>query len=312
MLQKVDVTFTFCNLKICCTKSGNTRNKLSQFDQVKLWSSQLWTQFLQLRREVWKIQDFNGVWTRDLAIPVGRSNQLSYEATDVGSWSFVGSNGPVRNESMMNGIWNESYMNCRYEIKWSYDLRSYERNFCNCVEKPAFITAEIIASLDFISAVHIWFISYTIHHISTCNATLWRNKLREKCCAYYWAFSAKVVSTKLLRALQLVAFYTGDVWLPRKRMSTSTINLFIRTFRWWKRNLHHHSVSCGHDNTCTPRDHTSARCDNTWVILLPVRVFFGTCHRNHWEEDCVTRPKEKCIVFHQSQTNEIWSLALHL
>ena len=37
------------------------------------------------------------------------------------------------------GIWNESYMNCGYEIKWSYDLRSnffYERNFRNCVEKP--------------------------------------------------------------------------------------------------------------------------------------------------------------------------------
>ena len=33
----------------------------------------------------------NGVWTRDLAIPVRRSNQLSYEATDVGSWSFVSS-----------------------------------------------------------------------------------------------------------------------------------------------------------------------------------------------------------------------------
>ena len=27
-------------------------------------------------------------------------------------------------------------MNCGYEIKWSYDLRSYEHNFCNCVEKP--------------------------------------------------------------------------------------------------------------------------------------------------------------------------------
>ena len=27
-------------------------------------------------------------------------------------------------------------MNCGYEIKWSYDLRSYESNFCNCVEKP--------------------------------------------------------------------------------------------------------------------------------------------------------------------------------
>ena len=32
------------------------------------WSSQ-WTQFMQLRKEAWKkIQDFNGVWTHDLAI----------------------------------------------------------------------------------------------------------------------------------------------------------------------------------------------------------------------------------------------------
>ena len=45
-----------------------------------------------------KIQDFNRVWTRDLAIPVRRSNQLCYEATDVRVWSFVGSNVPVRNE----------------------------------------------------------------------------------------------------------------------------------------------------------------------------------------------------------------------
>ena len=34
---------------------------------------------------------------RDLAIPVRGSNQLSYEATDVGSWSFVSSNEPVKN-----------------------------------------------------------------------------------------------------------------------------------------------------------------------------------------------------------------------
>ena len=33
-------------------------------------SSQLWTQFKQLRVEACKSQDFNGVWTRDLAIPV--------------------------------------------------------------------------------------------------------------------------------------------------------------------------------------------------------------------------------------------------
>ena len=48
--------------------------------------------------EAWKSQDFNGVWTCDLVIPVRRSNQLSYEATDVGSWSFVGPKEPVRNE----------------------------------------------------------------------------------------------------------------------------------------------------------------------------------------------------------------------
>ena len=77
--------------------------ELRIWNQVKLWSSQLWTQFLQLREEAWKFQDFNGVWTRDLAILVRRSNQLSYmyEATDVRSWSFVGSNVPVRNESSM-------------------------------------------------------------------------------------------------------------------------------------------------------------------------------------------------------------------
>ena len=48
--------------------------------------------------EAWKSQDFNGVWSRDLAIPVRCSDQLRYEATDVGRWSFVGSNEPVRNE----------------------------------------------------------------------------------------------------------------------------------------------------------------------------------------------------------------------
>ena len=45
----------------------------------KLWSSQLWTKFKQLRIEAWKSQDFNGVWTLDLVIPGRRSNQLSYE-----------------------------------------------------------------------------------------------------------------------------------------------------------------------------------------------------------------------------------------
>ena len=32
----------------------------------ELWSSQLWTQFKQLRIEAWKSQDFNGVWKKVL------------------------------------------------------------------------------------------------------------------------------------------------------------------------------------------------------------------------------------------------------
>ena len=56
--------------------------------KMKKWSSQ-WAQFMQLRKEAWKkIQDFNGVWTRDLAITGAMLYQLSYEATDVGSSSF--------------------------------------------------------------------------------------------------------------------------------------------------------------------------------------------------------------------------------
>ena len=89
------------------------------WNQVKLWSSQLWKQFLQLRKEAWKIQDFNVVWTPDLAILVRRSNQLSYEATDVGSWSLVGSNVPMRNEST---------------VKWYMEWIIYELRIWNQVK----------------------------------------------------------------------------------------------------------------------------------------------------------------------------------
>ena len=78
-------------------------------------------------RSLNKIQDFNGVWTFDFSIPVRRSNQLSYEATDVERWSFVGSNEPVRNEC------NISYIELRMWNQVSYDPRTYERNLCNCV-----------------------------------------------------------------------------------------------------------------------------------------------------------------------------------
>ena len=66
-------------------------------------------------------QDFNGVWTRDLAITGAMLYQLSCESTDVGSRSIVGSYDPVK-EMSVNDIWNKSYMNCGNEMKmkkWS-------------------------------------------------------------------------------------------------------------------------------------------------------------------------------------------------
>ena len=71
---------------------------------------------MELRIEAWKSQVFNGVWTRDLAMPVRRSNQLSYEATDVGSSSYVGSNEATRTEcEMIYQIFH--ILNCGCEVK---------------------------------------------------------------------------------------------------------------------------------------------------------------------------------------------------
>ena len=39
------------------------------------------------------------ILTRELAVLVRRSNQLSYEARGGRNWSFVGSNVPIMNES---------------------------------------------------------------------------------------------------------------------------------------------------------------------------------------------------------------------
>ena len=66
--------------------------------------------------EAWKSQDFYGVWTPDLVIPVRHSIQLSYEATDVGSWSFVSSNEPMTNGCEV--IYEMFHiLNCGFAIK---------------------------------------------------------------------------------------------------------------------------------------------------------------------------------------------------
>jgi len=99
----------------------------------KLWSSQLWTQFMQVH--IWKpanSQDFNGVSNCDAVTPVQCSNQLSYEGTDVRNWSLVGPGEPGSNECELI-IWNLSNIELRMWNKVSYDARSYECNLCNWV-----------------------------------------------------------------------------------------------------------------------------------------------------------------------------------
>ena len=86
----------------------------------KVWSLQLWMQFKQFHIEAWKSQDFNGIWTRDLATPVRSPNQLSYEATDVEKWSFVSSNDPVKNGCEV--IYEMFHiLNCGFWNQVSYD-----------------------------------------------------------------------------------------------------------------------------------------------------------------------------------------------
>ena len=88
--------------------------------KMKKWLLQ-WTQFMQLRKEAWKnsgLQRGLNPWPRDTGAML---YQLSYEATDVGSSSIVGSYVPVK-EMSVNDIWNKSYVNCENEMKmkkWS-------------------------------------------------------------------------------------------------------------------------------------------------------------------------------------------------
>ena len=103
---------------------------------MKKWSSQ-WKQFMQLRkRSLKKIQDFNGVWTRDLRITRATLYRLSYEATDIGSRSILlwVHMFPWKKRVLMiygiNHIWTA-------EMKWKWrNDRHSERNLCNSVKKP--------------------------------------------------------------------------------------------------------------------------------------------------------------------------------
>ena len=93
------------------------------YELKKKWSSQ-WTQFMQLRKKPEKKKfrtstGFEPVYWRYRC----DAYQLSYEATDVGRRSIVGSYVPVK-EMSVNYIWKKSYMNPQLTCSQSQWLHS--------------------------------------------------------------------------------------------------------------------------------------------------------------------------------------------
>ena len=107
---------------------------LKNITKMKKWLLQ-WTQFMQLRKEAWKkIQDFNEVWTCDLARPVWCSTNWAMKPLAKGAGQFWVHIFPWKKWVLMiykinHIIWTEM------KWKWRNDRRS-ERNLCNCVKKP--------------------------------------------------------------------------------------------------------------------------------------------------------------------------------
>ena len=94
------------------------------------------TQFKQLRKEAWKkkIQDFNGVWTRDLAIPVRCSTNWAMKPLTLGAGQLWVHMFPWKKWVLMiyemNHIWTA-------EMKWNEGMIvAVKRNLSNCVKKP--------------------------------------------------------------------------------------------------------------------------------------------------------------------------------
>ena len=81
--------------------------------KMKKWSSQ-WTQFMQLRKEAWKkFRTSTGFEPVTSRFTCAMLYQLSYEATDVGSRSVVGSYVPVK-EMSVNDILNNTIIVTHY------------------------------------------------------------------------------------------------------------------------------------------------------------------------------------------------------
>ena len=86
-------------------------------------------------------------WPRDTGAML---YQLSYEVTDVGSRSIVGSYVHVK-EMSGNDMWNKSYMNCGNEMKikkWSSQWTQFMQLRKEAWKKKIAFTATIISSFS--------------------------------------------------------------------------------------------------------------------------------------------------------------------
>ena len=113
-------------------RSLSSNNVTFKWNQVV---SQWWAQISIASRSLKNFQDFNGISTRDLAIPVRCSNQLSYEATDVGSWSLLSSQLPV----ISNYEW-KIYM--KYNIYCTAGMKSNETMLSRSDERKFLLRRE--------------------------------------------------------------------------------------------------------------------------------------------------------------------------
>ena len=103
--------------------------------KMKKWSSQ-WTQFMQLRKEAWKkIQDFNGVWTRDLAITGGCPTNWAMTQLTLGAGQLWVPTFTWKKWVLM--IYeNKSYMNCGNEMK----MKKWSSQWTKFMQLPSWCT----------------------------------------------------------------------------------------------------------------------------------------------------------------------------
>ena len=87
--------------------------ELRMWNQVKLWCSQLWTQFYQLRRDAWKTQDFNGVESVTSRYRTDCLTNWAMKPLTMGAGHLWLLMFPWWMNQRWNDIWNKSFIDPR-------------------------------------------------------------------------------------------------------------------------------------------------------------------------------------------------------